>query len=207
MRRTYIQGSLAEQGLASSWYDQLRGWFDAAATDPRVTEANAISLATADVHGVPAVRTVLVKGLDEHGIVFYTSYDSAKGLDLAGNPRAAALFAWLVLERQVRLSGPVERVSREQTQAYFDTRPRGSQIGAWASPQSRVVDSRAELEHLEAAAEQRFASGPIPAPPNWGGYRLRPDVVEFWQGRPDRLHDRLRYRRSGAAWVTERLAP
>jgi pyridoxamine 5'-phosphate oxidase len=207
MRRGYIRGQLADSGLASSWFAQLRPWFDAAAANDQVIEPNAIQLATADVNGHPSVRTVLVKALDERGIVFYTNYESAKALDLAAVPYASAVFAWLAMERQVRLSGPVEKVSREETQAYFDSRPRGSQLGAWASPQSTVVGSRAELEQLMQATDQRFGSGPVPAAPNWGGYLLRPEQVEFWQGRADRLHDRLRYRLEGTTWITERLAP
>jgi pyridoxamine 5'-phosphate oxidase len=207
MRRTYIHGELSESGLALTWYGQLRDWFDAAAAEPAVVEPNAIQLATVDPAGRPSVRTVLVKALDERGIVFYTSYDSAKAAELAANPRASAIFAWLAMERQVRLSGPVERVSRAETEAYFTSRPRGSQLGAWASPQSSVVGSRAALEAMVRDIEQRFAGAEIPAPPNWGGYLLRPDQVEFWQGRADRLHDRLRFRNDGSSWVLERLAP
>jgi pyridoxamine 5'-phosphate oxidase len=207
LRRAYIRGQLSENSLAETWHQQLRTWFDAAAANPAIVEPNAIQLATVDAAGEPSVRTVLVKALDERGIVFYTSYDSAKAADLAARPRASAVFAWLAMERQVRLSGPVEKVSRAETEAYFASRPRGSQLGAWSSPQSTVVGSRAELEALVQATDRRFADGPVPAPPNWGGYLLRPDVVEFWQGRADRLHDRLRYRFDGSSWVTERLAP
>jgi pyridoxamine 5'-phosphate oxidase len=207
MRRGYVRGQLTNQGLASSWYAQLRLWFDAAAADPQTVEPNAIQLATADGAGYPSVRTVLVKALDERGIVFYTNYESAKAADLAARPYASAVFAWLAMERQVRLSGPVEKVSGEETQAYFDSRPRGSQLGAWASPQSAVVASRAELERQMLETEERFGTGPVPVPPNWGGYLLRPESVEFWQGREDRLHDRLRYRLAGEDWMSERLAP
>jgi pyridoxamine 5'-phosphate oxidase len=208
LRRAYALGELSETGIASSWYEQLRLWFDAAA-DPNaaIVEPNAIQLATVSEAGLPSVRTVLVKALDERGIVFFTNYDSAKADDLAARPYAAAVFAWLAFERQVRLSGPVEKVTRSETEAYHAARPRGSQLGAWASPQSSVVGSRADLEQHMAAVEQRFADGPVPAPPDWGGYRLRPQLVEFWQGRADRLHDRIRYRLDGAEWVRERLAP
>lgn len=204
----YVRGQLSESGVASSWYGQLRRWFDEAA-DPSnaIVEPNAIQLATASAEGRPSVRTVLVKALDERGIVFYTNYESAKGDDLAVRPYASAVFAWLALERQVRLSGPVERVSRAETEAYFATRPRGSQLSAWASPQSQVVGSRSELEAHMNEVEQRFADGPVPVPPGWGGFLLRPEVVEFWQGRADRLHDRIRFRLDGGSWVTERLAP
>ena len=207
MRRRYEQGGLSEQTLAATWLDQLRAWFDEAVACERIVEPNAIQLATVDAAGRPAVRTVLVKAMDERGIVFYTNYESAKARDLAHRPYAAAVFAWLPLERQARLAGPVEKVSRTETEAYFASRQRGSQLGAWASAQSSVVSSRAELEAAVAAIEGRFAGQDVPAPPNWGGYLLRPETVEFWQGRPDRLHDRLRFRRDDAGWVVERLAP
>jgi pyridoxamine 5'-phosphate oxidase len=207
LRARYTRGALDEADLADTWLAQLRLWFDAAVADPTIVEANAIQLATADGSGRPAVRTVLAKGIDERGIVFYTNYESAKARDLAANPRAAAVFVWVAHQRQVRLAGAVEQTSREETEAYFATRPRESQIGAWASPQSRPVASRAELDALAAEVAERFADGAIPAPPHWGGYRLIPDEVEFWQGRVGRLHDRIRFRRAGDTWVRERLAP
>jgi pyridoxamine 5'-phosphate oxidase len=207
MRRSYLLGQLCEQMLAPDWYTQLRSWFDEAAASGLVGEANAIQLATVTPEARPAVRTVLVKGLDERGIVFYTNQESAKARDLADRPYAAAVFAWLPLERQVRLAGPVEAVTRAETEAYFAGRPRGSQIGAWASPQSDVVASRAELDEKVREIEERFAGADVPTPPFWGGYRLSPDVVEFWQGRTDRMHDRMRYRRAEEGWTIERLAP
>ena len=207
LRASYTRGALDEADVADSWSAQLRLWFDAAAADPTIVEPNAIQLATAGAEGRPAVRTVLAKGIDERGIVFFTNYESAKAADLAANPRAAAVFAWLAHQRQVRLAGPVERTSREETETYFAGRPRESQIGAWASPQSQPVSSRAELDRLADEVAERFGDGPIPAPPHWGGYRLVPDEVEFWQGRPGRLHDRIRFRLDGDAWVRERLAP
>jgi pyridoxamine 5'-phosphate oxidase len=207
LRATYTRGTLDDADLADSWLAQLRVWFDAAAADPAVVEANAIQLATVDVDGRPSVRTVLAKGIDERGIVFFTNYESATAHDLAANPRAAAVFAWLAHQRQVRLAGPVEQTSRDETEAYFATRPRESQLGAWASPQSQPVPSRADLDRLAAEVADRFGDGPIPAPPHWGGYRLAPDEVEFWQGRVGRLHDRIRYRLDGGVWVRERLAP
>jgi pyridoxamine 5'-phosphate oxidase len=207
LRARYTRGTLDEADLADTWLAQLRLWFDAAVADPTILEANAIQLATADGSGRPAVRTVLAKGIDERGIVFYTNYESAKARDLAANPRAAAAFVWVAHQRQVRLAGTVEQTSREETEAYFATRPRESQIGAWASPQSRPVASRAELDQLAAEMAERFADGDIPAPPHWGGYRLIPDEVEFWQGRVGRLHDRIRFRRTGDTWLRERLAP
>lgn len=207
MRRSYLLGQLDEQMLAPDWYLQLRTWFDEAVASGLVGDANAIQLATVTAEGRPTVRTVLVKGLDEGGIVFYTNQESAKARDLTAVPYAAAVFAWLPLERQVRIEGPVEVVTRAETDAYFAGRPRGSQIGAWASPQSEVVASRAPLDDKVREVEERFAGTDIPAPPFWGGYRIRPDVVEFWQGRTDRLHDRLRYRRVDDGWAIERLAP
>ena len=207
LRASYTRGALDEADLAGSWSAQLRLWFDAAAADPTIVEPNAIQLATAGADGRPAVRTVLAKGIDERGIVFFTNYESAKADELAANPRAAAVFAWLAHQRQVRLAGPVERTSREETETYFASRPRESQIGAWASPQSQPVSSRAELDRLADEVAERFGDGPIPAPPHWGGYRLVPDEVEFWQGRQGRLHDRIRFRLDGDVWVRERLAP
>jgi pyridoxamine 5'-phosphate oxidase len=207
LRATYRRGRLEEADLAGTWLAQLRSWFDQAAADPAVVEPNAMQLATADAAGRPSVRTVLAKRLDARGVVFYTNYASAKAADLAVNPRASSVFAWLAHQRQVRLSGTVAKVSREETEAYFSTRPRDSQLGAWASPQSEVVESRAALDLLAAQVADRFGDGPIPAPPNWGGYLLTPEEVEFWQGREGRLHDRIRYRRDGDSWVIERLAP
>jgi pyridoxamine 5'-phosphate oxidase len=209
LRADYTRGNLDEADLADTWYPQLRLWFDTAAADPTVLEANAMQLATADPTGRPAVRSVLAKALDQHGVVFYTNYDSAKARDLAANPRAAAVFVWLAHQRQVRLAGAVAKVGRDETETYFATRPRESQLGAWASPQSEVVESRAALDAMAAAVAARFGSDdPIPAPPHWGGYRLVPHEVEFWQGRTGRMHDRIRYRRtSGGVWVRERLAP
>jgi len=211
MRRNYDYGELSETTIAADWLTQLRVWFDVAVGDPRVYEPNAVQLATVAADGHPSVRTVLVKAIDERGIVFYTDQASAKGRDLALNPWAAVVFAWLPLERQVRLSGPTEQVSREETAAYFATRPRGSQVAAWASPQSALVASRGALQQFFDQAESRFDQAPVPPPPAWGGYLLRPTEVEFWQGREDRLHDRLRFRRSGSEsdprWLLERLAP
>jgi pyridoxamine 5'-phosphate oxidase len=207
MRRGYLRGQLSELSISVDWLGQLRSWFGEAVAAAAVVDATAVQLATATARGCPSVRTVLAKAIDERGIVFYTSYQSAKARDLAENPYASAVFAWLPLERQVRLSGPVEKVGPAEARAYFATRPRGSQLGAWASPQSAVVESRAALEHRVNEIEARFAGVDVPIPPHWGGYLLRPDVVEFWQGRADRLHDRLRYRRAGSEWFLERLAP
>ncbi|HEY3718022.1 MAG TPA: pyridoxamine 5'-phosphate oxidase [Jatrophihabitantaceae bacterium] len=207
LRRDYGAAALDDQTAALGWFARLRTWFDEAVASPAIVEPNAVQLATVDAAGHPSVRTVLVKALDERGVVLYTNYDSAKARDIEQNPYAAAVFAWLALERQVRLSGPVERVARAETEAYFATRPRGSQIAAWASAQSSVISSRVSLEEKVREVEERFAGVDVVAPPNWGGYLLRPEVVEFWQGRHDRLHDRLRHRVVDGGWVVERLAP
>ena len=206
-RRHYDRARLDDGAVAGTWLEQLRAWFDAASADPGVLEANAVALATASADGMPAVRTVLAKAIDERGVVFYTNHDSAKGRELAANPYASLLFVWLPHERQVRLSGPVEQVPGAETEAYFATRPRESQLGAWASPQSQPVASRTELDEAYAQVERRFGDEPIPPPPNWGGFVLRPVAVEFWQGRGGRLHDRIRFRAEGTSWITERLAP
>ena len=204
LRRTYARGTLTESELAPTWWEQFEAWFAAAAAEPAVIEAVAMQVATADAAGFPSVRTVLCRGFGRDGLVFFTNYTSAKGHDLEVNPRAAAVFSWLALERQVRFAGPVTKVSREETEAYVATRPADSVMGSWASPQSQVVASRAELDERVADVRARGVHG---APPFWGGYRLAPTSVEFWQGRPDRLHDRLRYRQDGDGWVVERLAP
>jgi pyridoxamine 5'-phosphate oxidase len=207
MRRRYRRGHLEDGTLPDRWLPVFGDWFVAAAGELSLIEANAMQVATVDAEGRPSVRTVLLKGFDERGWVFYTNYDSAKGSDLAARPYAAAVLAWVPLERQVRLRGPVSRVARAESEAYFASRPRGSQVGAWASPQSRVVASRRELDEAAAEVERRFGADPLPAPPHWGGYRIAAEEVEFWQGRADRLHDRFRYRWDGAAWLLERLAP
>lgn len=204
MRRTYARGELVETDLAATWWEQFGAWFAAAAAEPATVEANAMQLATADRSGRPSVRTVLCRGFGPDGLTFFTNYTSAKGHDLDSNPQAAAVFSWLPLERQVRFAGPVTQVSRAETEAYVATRPADSVIGSWASPQSAVVASRTELDEQVAAARAADVHG---APPFWGGYRLAPTSVEFWQGRPNRLHDRLRFRLAGDAWVVERLAP
>jgi pyridoxamine 5'-phosphate oxidase len=182
------------------WFEEAR----AAGT----AQPEAMALATATPEGAPSARMVLLKGFDERGFVFYTNYDSRKGHELAANPYASAVFGWLTLYRQVRVEGTCAPVSRAETEAYFAVRPRGARIGAWASPQSSVIGSRENLQASVAAVEERFAgTDDVPPPPFWGGYRLEPHLVEFWQGRPSRLHDRLRFRRDGDAWVVERLAP
>jgi pyridoxamine 5'-phosphate oxidase len=206
MRRDYT-GALLETDLAADWTGQFATWF-AAAVESGLPEPNAMIVATADAAGRPSARTVLLKEYDERGFVFFTTYESRKGKELAANPYASLVFSWVSLHRQVLAAGPVERVSRAETEDYFGSRPRGSQLGAWASPQSQVVEGRAAVEAGLAAAVERFGDGPVPAPEHWGGFRVRPVTVEFWQGRTNRLHDRLRFRRDDdGPWVVERLAP
>jgi pyridoxamine 5'-phosphate oxidase len=209
MRRSYERGGLEEGDLAPTWDAMLARWL-ADAEAAGVNELNAIVVATADAGGRPSVRMVLLKGLDAGGITFYTNYESAKGRDLAANPVASVLFPWHDLQRQVRLTGRVRKLDAAGSDAYFASRPYGSRIGAAASPQSRVVPDRATLEAAEAELLARFPDPPgdVPRPDHWGGYVVEPDEVEFWQGRANRLHDRLRYRLGAdGAWVTERLAP
>lgn len=167
----------------------------------------AVALATADASGAPSVRMVLLKNLSEGGFVFFTNYESRKARELDENPRASLCFHWAAAERQVRISGPVERISEEESLAYFRSRPRGSRLGAWASRQSRPLERREELEGRVAEVEERFGADEVPLPPFWGGYRLRPEAMEFWQGQASRLHDRLVFRRDGDRWTTTRLHP
>jgi pyridoxamine 5'-phosphate oxidase len=187
---------------------QFRAWFDDAVA-AELPEPNAMIVATANAQGRPSGRTVLLKAFDERGLVFFTNYTSRKGADLAVNPFASLVFPWFAMKRQVVVVGEVERVDRAETEAYFATRPRESQLGAWASPQSQPVPDRQTLDELYDATSERFGPGAaIPAPPHWGGLRVRPQTVEFWQGRTGRLHDRLRYvARADGTWTVERLAP
>ncbi|TDD92037.1 pyridoxamine 5'-phosphate oxidase [Saccharopolyspora karakumensis] len=207
MRVSYEAGALNEDSLAGTWHEQLQLWFDEAVA-AELVEPNAMVLATADPEGFPSSRTVLCKGFDERGVVFFTNYTSNKSHDLKSTRVAAATFPWLGLQRQVNVRGEVEKVSSSETAEYWAERPRGSQLGAWASPQSRVVNGREALENSLNGIERRFGEAEkVPVPPHWGGWRIRPDFVEFWQGRPDRLHDRLRFRRTDDTWTVERLAP
>nr|WP_243658795.1 pyridoxamine 5'-phosphate oxidase [Tamaricihabitans halophyticus] len=207
MRVSYERGSLVEEELAATWADQLRLWLEEA-TKAGVPDANAMVLATADADGRPSSRSVLCKGLDEHGVVFYTNYTSAKSHDLLATRFASATFPWYALHRQVHVRGEVVRVSAAETKEYWDQRPRGSQLGAWASPQSRIVEGRPTLDKALAKVQRQFGENDdVPVPPHWGGWRIRPEVVEFWQGRRDRMHDRLRFRRVDERWIVERLAP
>jgi pyridoxamine 5'-phosphate oxidase len=207
LRRSYAIASLDERDVDPDPITQFERWFgDAQAAG--VAEPNAMILATASRDGMPSARTVLLKGVDARGFVFFTDYRSRKGRDLDENPRAAICFLWKEIERQVRIAGTTSRVDADESAAYYESRPRGSRLGAWASAQSSVIPDRAALDAALERVVARFGeSGDVPLPPHWGGYRLAPDELEFWQGRPDRLHDRLRYRRSGGAWIIERLSP
>jgi pyridoxamine 5'-phosphate oxidase len=206
LREEYVLGGLDEADLTPDPITMFERWFAEAST-AGLTEANAMVLATASASGLPSTRTVLLKGVGPDGFVFFTNYDSRKSAELAVNPRCALLFGWYPLQRQVRIEGTAVRVSRAETEAYFATRPRDSQLGAWASAQSRAVASRAELDASYEEVQARFGDGEIPAPPFWGGYRVRPESVEFWQGRRGRMHDRLVYRSTAGGWTTQRLAP
>ncbi|WP_322754978.1 pyridoxamine 5'-phosphate oxidase [Frankia sp. Cas3] len=222
-RREYATGGLSESDLAPTWLSQFARWFteaSAAAAEPgsALVEPNAMVFATADARGRPSARIVLLKAFDERGFTLFTNHTSRKGRDAAANPYGSLVFPWHALGRQVVAAGALERVSGEETAAYFHTRPRGSQLAAWVSHQSETISSRDVLEQRRAALAGRWPEpGPVPVPPFWGGIRLVPDSVEFWAGRHDRLHDRLRFRRTGAdeacrpargeRWVIERLAP
>lgn len=203
-RRDYAQSGLSEEDLTTSPFALFQQWYDEASG---LIEPNAMVVATTSAQGQPSARTVLLKSLSDDGFVFFTNLASHKGQDLAVNPRAALLFPWHPLERQVRIEGTVEALSEAEVAAYFATRPRSSQLGAWASHQSRPVSGRAELEAAYQEAEDMFVDADVTVPPEWGGYRVRPETIEFWQGRTSRMHDRLQYVREGEGWRTLRLAP
>ncbi len=206
IRTDYRRHSLSEQDVAADPIAQFTRWFDEA-VNADVVEPNAMCLATATPDAYPSARMVLLKGVDARGFVFYTDYRSRKGQELADNPHASLCFFWAELERQVRINGAVQRVTRAESDAYFQTRPLPSRVGAWTSHQSMVLTDRAVLEAELAANETRFATGHVPLPEHWGGFRIVPEELEFWQGRESRLHDRIQFRREAGAWVKRRLSP
>jgi pyridoxamine 5'-phosphate oxidase len=207
LRKDYSLAGLTEKEVARDPFRQFEKWFQEAEA-AKIPEPNAMTLATATRDGRPSARTILLKGLDGRGFVFYSNYESRKGRELDGNPRATLLFPWIALERQVIVEGVVAKVAREESEAYFHSRPRMSQLAAWASQQSSIISSRAVLEDSLKALDKKYAGQEVPLPPQWGGWRLTPETVEFWQGRRSRLHDRLRFRREkDGSWLVERLAP
>jgi pyridoxamine 5'-phosphate oxidase len=206
LRREYASEPLSESDVSADPFVQFGMWFEQAER-AGVREPNAMSLATVSGNGSPSVRIVLLKGVDARGFAFFTDYRSRKSIELEATGRAALCFHWHDVERQVRICGSVERVSREESAAYFSSRPRGSQLGAWSSRQSSTLDSREILDREVATNAAQFGDGAIPLPPHWGGYRVRPDEIEFWQGRANRLHDRILYSRRGDSWEISRLSP
>lgn len=206
IRKSYEAGSLNEEDVQADPIVQFREWLDTALKSD-MREPTAVVLATADAQGQPSARLVLLKGVRDDGFVFYSNYQSRKAQDLAANPQAALTFYWDALERQVRIEGNIEKVARETSLEYFKSRPHGSQIGALASPQSQVIAGRDVLQEKVATLKERYDEGEVPLPEHWGGYLLKPEKIEFWQGRPSRLHDRLRYRLEDGNWIVERLAP
>jgi pyridoxamine 5'-phosphate oxidase len=207
MRVSYEQEALDEADLAASWHEQLLRWLGEA-VQSRLAEPNAMVLATTNADGRSSTRSMLCKVVDARGLVFFTNYSSAKSHDLLAAGWASVTFPWYAMQRQVHVRGPAEKISPAETAAYWSTRPRGSQLGAWASSQSTVVTSRAVLDAAFAGVRRRFAGAEhIPVPPHWGGWRIRPQTVEFWQGRPDRMHDRLVYEHTDDQWRIKRLSP
>ena len=206
LRREYTRAGLHESGMDPDPIVQFNAWFEKV-IDANLHEPNAMIVATATENGEPSARTVLLKGYDERGFVFYTNYEGRKARELEANPACALLFYWGELERQVRIEGRAGRISSEESDAYFASRPRGSRLGAWASEQSRPVGGRSVLEERVKALEEVYEDREIPRPPFWGGYRVEPHAIEFWQGRENRLHDRISYRRETGVWKLERLQP
>ena len=205
-RKNYTKFGLNREDLNSSPFMQFSHWFKQA-QNAQINEPNAMSIATVNAQGEPSIRTVLLKIFDDNGFVFFTNYNSAKAQDIEHNSSVALLFAWLDLERQVRISGKVEKISQSESFAYFTSRPKGSQLGAWISPQSKVIESRDFLKQKLAEMQAKFSSGKIPLPSAWGGYRVIPEQFEFWQGRSSRLHDRFVYQKENGSWKISRLAP
>lgn len=207
IRKVYAMHELDEKEVMSSPFHQFKIWWDDVLKSD-IDEPNAMILATADVKGIVEARTVLLKGFDEQGFVFFTNYHSTKGSHLSENPNCSLLFFWKELERQVRIIGKAAKISIDETTSYFLSRPEGSRVGAWASPQSKVVPDKKWLADQYDFFNKKFADGNIDCPPHWGGYRVVPDKIEFWQGRPNRMHDRIQYRRdNNGSWIIERLAP
>ncbi|NJR50018.1 MAG: pyridoxamine 5'-phosphate oxidase [Leptolyngbyaceae cyanobacterium CSU_1_3] len=206
LRKDYTLQALSETEVDPDPFKQFQYWFDQA-LQAQIPEPNAMTLATASKAGIPSARVVLLKGLDDRGFVFYTNYESDKSKELLENPHAALVFLWAELERQIRIVGSVEKVSNEESDAYFYSRPVGSRLSAWASYQSRVIANRSILEERLATLQCQYEHQDIPRPPHWGGFRVRPIALEFWQGRSSRLHDRLRYQRQGDTWTLDRLSP
>lgn len=206
LRLSYTAAGLLESDIDPDPFRQFELWMNQAIA-MGLLEPNAMTLATTDASGQPNARTVLLKGFDASGFVFYTNYQSRKGREITGNPKVALLFYWGPLERQVRILGKASRVSEEESDAYFESRPIGHQVGAWASNQSDVLSGREAIEESLAAMAKRFEPGPVPRPQYWGGFRVEPHTIEFWQGRANRLHDRLEYARDGEAWTLRRLSP
>jgi pyridoxamine 5'-phosphate oxidase len=207
IRKEYKKQTLLETGIDSNPFTQFNKWWDEAVKS-ELEEVNAMTLATASANGVPSARIVLLKGAGEKGFVFFTNYNSHKGRELAQNPNACLVLFWAGLERQVRIEGTVEKISEAESDEYFASRPQDSRIGAWASQQSSVIETRANIEASAEQYRQKFADGNIPRPPHWGGYVVKPRLIEFWQGRPSRLHDRLQYTLlEEGGWKIERLAP